>query len=144
MKKLLKSPKIYYSMKLSNEQLIKKARAIAQVHKLPNAGKTGEVGCALVSEKGNVYLGVSIGADCGIGFCAEHSAIASMVLKKEYRIRKIVAVSSDGRILPPCGRCRELLYQIDEKNYATEIIIDTKRVVRLKDLLPELWQKRFY
>ncbi len=101
------------------------------------------MGCALISERGNLYLGVSIHACCGVGFCAEHSAIANMVLNQEYKIKKIVAVFGDGIILPPCGRCREFMYEIDEKNYETDIILDKNRVAKLKDLLPEPWQKKF-
>jgi len=129
---------------ITNEQLIQKAKEVAKLHKSSEDVRIGDIGCALVTNKGNLYLGVSIHACCGIGFCAEHSAIASMVLKQEYKIKKIVAVSGDGTILPPCGRCRELMYQIDEENYETEIIIDKNKVVKLKDLLPEPWQKKFY
>lgn len=127
----------------SNEQLIQKAKEIAKLHESPFEVKIGEVGCALISEKGNLYLGVSIHACCGIGFCAEHGAIASMVLNQEYKIKKIVAVCGDGTILSPCGRCREFIYEIDEKNYDTEIILDNNRVAKLRDLLPEPWQKKF-
>lgn len=129
---------------LSNEQLIQKAKEITKLHKSSEDVRIGEVGCALISEKDNLYLGVNIHACCGVGFCAEHSAIANMVLNQEYKIKKIVAVSSNGIILPPCGRCREFIYEIDEKNYDTEIILDRNKVVKLKDLLPEPWQKKFY
>ena len=53
------------------------------------------VGCALVTEKGNVHLGVCIDVSCGIGFCAEHGAIAAMLMNGESRIAKIVAVWGD-------------------------------------------------
>ena len=129
---------------ITNQDLIQKAKEIAKLHKSSEDVRIGDVGCALVTDKGNVYLGVSIHACCGVGFCAEHSAFASMVLKQEYKIKKIVAVSGDGTILPPCGRCRELMYQINEENYDTEIILDKDKVAKLKDLLPEPWQKKFY
>jgi cytidine deaminase len=129
---------------ITDQKLIQKAKGVAKPRKSSRDVRIGDVGCALVTDKGNVYLGVSIHACCGIGFCAEHSAIASMVLKQEYKIKKIVAVSDDGRILPPCGRCRELMYQISEKNYETEILLDKNKTVKLKDLLPEPWQKNFY
>ena len=129
---------------LTNEQLIQKAKEIAKLHKSSEDVRIGDVGCVLISEKGNLYLGVSIHACCGVGFCAEHSAIANMVLNQEYKIKKIVAVSGDGTILPPCGRCREFMYEIDEENYETEIILDKNRVAKLKELLPEPWQKKFY
>lgn len=129
---------------LNNKELIKRAKDIADLKNISEDVRIGDVGCALITTKGQLYLGVSIHACCGIGFCAEHSAIASMVLNKEYRIEKIVAVTGDGTVVPPCGRCRELMYQIDEKNWNTDIIIDTNKVVKLKTLLPEPWQKKFY
>ena len=65
-------------------------------------------------------------------------------LKREYKIKRIVSVSIDGIILSPCGSCRELMYQIDDKNYNTKIILEKNRLVKLSDLLPEIWQKKFY
>lgn len=129
-------------VQITNNELIEKAKQAARFHKTSEDVVIGEVGCAVVTDKDNIYIGASIDACCGIGFCAEHSAIASMVTNGEYRIKKIVAVSGDGAVLPPCGRCRELMYQINEDNRNTEIIIGETRVVKLKDLLPEPWQKR--
>jgi len=37
-----------------------------------------------------------------------------------------------------------LIYQINEENYEAEIILEENKVVKLKDLLPEAWQKKFY
>lgn len=129
---------------ISNDQLIANAHAIAKVHKTSDDVITGEVGCALLTENNNLYLGVSIHASCGIGFCAEHSAIAAMVIKEEFIIKKIVAVQGNGTVIPPCGRCRELIYQIHSKNIDTEIILGKNKVASLKDLLPEIWQEKAY
>jgi cytidine deaminase len=51
-----------------------------------------DVGCALTTRSGNLYLGVCIDTASCTGLCAEHSAIAAMVTAGEYRIEKIVAV----------------------------------------------------
>ncbi len=127
--------------RITNKELIKKAKSIVKPERISYQVSFGYVGCALISASNNIYLGVNIDTGCGIGFCAEHSAIASMMTNGERRIKKIVAVSKDS-ILPPCGRCREFMYQIDEKNRNAEIIIDKNKVVRLKDLLPHPWQKK--
>ena len=64
-----------------------------------------------------------------------------MVTAGEYQIAKIVAVWRDeqGRlvVLPPCGRCRELMRQVDDANLDTEVILGDDRRQRLRDLLPE-------
>ena len=89
-------------------------------------------------------MGVSIDACSGIGFCAEHGAIAAMVTNKEYKIKLIVAVTSNGIILPPCGRCREMIYSINKENLNTKIILSENQEKTLKELLPEIWQEKAY
>lgn len=94
----------------------------------------------MVTDKGNVYTGVSIDCGCGIGFCAEHSAVASMLSNRESRISMVVAVRSGGQVLPPCGRCRELMYQVNWENKQTKVAIDLNKIVRLGRLLPTRFQ----
>ena len=124
---------------LSNEALIEKAESVVHSYKF-GENEVGQVGCALETDQGNVYLGVCMDISSGIGFCAEHSAIAAMVTAGEFRIQKIVAVwkGDDGRtyILSPCGRCREFMRQIHADNLQTEVILAVDRVVGLSDLLP--------
>jgi cytidine deaminase len=79
----------------------------------------------------------------GPGFCAEHRAIAAMVTAGEYQITTIVAVwrneAGDLHVLPPCGRCREFIRQIDPANLDTEFVLGRHRSAPLRELLPELW-----
>jgi cytidine deaminase len=100
----------------------------------------GNVAAALVTAQGNEYVGVCIDTGSGTGFCAEHAAVAAMVTAGEYRIARIVAVWRDeaGKlyVLPPCGRCREFLRQIDQGNLDTLVVIDRERSMPLRDLLP--------
>lgn len=100
----------------------------------------GDVAAALITQAGNRYRGVCIDTPSGTGFCAEHSAIAAMVTAGEYEIARIVAVWRDdaGRlhVLPPCGRCRELIRQVDPANLDTEVVLGLDRSVPLRALLP--------
>ena len=103
----------------------------------------GYVGAALVTDQGNVYTGINNSLICGIGFCAEHSAVAEMIKNGETRIRKIVATTAEGHVLPPCGRCREMIYQVDESNLDTVVIIGNRDKKLLRELLPHNWQNYF-
>ncbi len=127
------------TMPVTNETLIAKAESVVKPRRIRDF-VVGDVGAALVTDQGNIYLGVCMDISSGIGFCAEHSAIAAMVTAGETRIAKIVAVWKDAEgqpyILSPCGRCREFIRQIDERNLATEVILDVDKVVILADLLP--------
>ena len=73
-----------------------------------------------VTPLGNIYQGVCIDTGSGMGFCTEHAAVAAMVTARESSVAKVVAVwlDKDGTlfVLPPCGRCREFMSQIDESN----------------------------
>jgi len=124
---------------VTNKKLIEDAQKLVFPKELSVGCISGEVGSIIVSDTGNVYTGISIDAPCGVGFCAEHSAIAEMLKNKESRIKTIVAAGGDV-VYPPCGRCREFMYQVNPANLDTDIILDEKRTVKLKELLPEIWQ----
>jgi cytidine deaminase len=122
-----------------NDELIGAAEAVLNP-RVARGRLFGDVAAALVTADGNRHFGVCIDATCGTGFCAEHAAIAAMVTSGEYRIARIVAVWRDEngrlRVLPPCGRCREFIRQIDDANIDTEVILDRERSVPLRELLP--------
>ena len=64
-----------------------------------------------------------------------------MLKAREADIGRIVAVDTDGTILVPCGRCRELIRQVSPRNSATEVIIGRDTVVRVSELLPDFDSK---
>ncbi len=126
---------------LTNLEMIEQAKTALGPRKLAGDNAAGDVACALLSSSGKLYFGVCIDINSGIGFCAEHSAIAAMITAGESSISKIVAVCGDV-VLPPCGRCRELIYQIDHNNLSnTDVILGADRAVKLKELLPFPWNE---
>lgn len=110
---------------------------------LKKNGKAGHVACALETVSGIVYTGICIDVPCSIGICAEQAAIAEMLKHGETKIKRIVAVYEDGSILSPCGRCRELISQLDLDNENTVVAINNDQKVTLKELLPERWDKKW-
>ncbi len=100
----------------------------------------GDVACSLIASSGTRYQGVCVDTGSGTGFCAEHAAIAAMVTAREYLIDRIVAVWRDpeGRlyVLPPCGRCREFIRQIDPANIDTEVVLGLDATTPLREPLP--------
>ncbi len=118
--------------------LIATARAVCGEFRLSRHHSAASAAAAIRTAQGNVYTGVCIDLDCGLGFCAEASAVAEMLKHRETRIAAVVAVSED-RIIPPCGRCREMLAQLDAGNMDCSVIIGEDRVVPLRQLLPDHW-----
>lgn len=121
---------------MSNQEMIDLAKSILNPRKLSRSCEGGAVAAVLITDKGNVYKGVNIDTPCGMGFCAEHAAIAAMVTGGENKIAKIVAVGESGQLMPPCGRCRELMNEIHDENYDNTVVILNGGECPLKDLLP--------
>jgi cytidine deaminase len=133
-------------MKLTKEdkQLIEKAKEIIIKSRPVNLIDTGDVGSALITSRGNIFQGVSMGFYCGIGSCGEYQAIGNMISNGEKEIKTIVAVWYDEKnkryhIIPPCGKCREMINQIGKKSKETFVIISRNKKVKLKELLPLAW-----
>jgi len=124
---------------ISVEQLIKEAQNVLGEYTLSHPDySAASVGAALLTAHGNIFTGTNLDLACGIGFCAEHSAVAEMLKHRETQIEMIVAVNAKG-IIPPCGRCRELLFQIDNKNVDTKVYISKEKYITLDELLPQRW-----
>lgn len=127
-------------MNVSDENLIQLAKETVHPRSLSKRVDVGSVASALVTRGGNSYVGVCIDTACSLGYCAEHNAIGSMITAGESAIDTIVAVNAEGAIYSPCGRCRELIYQVDDSNAETRVLLKDGKVMLLKDLLPEYWQ----
>lgn len=102
---------------------------------------SGGVASAIVTLSGDVFLGVCIDTPCSMGFCAEHAAVAAMVTAGQFQLTQVVAVTRDHQtdtlaVLPPCGRCREFIYQIDRRNLDAEVVLGTDSLTTLGELLP--------
>jgi len=131
-------------MKLTKEdkELIKRAKILVGQKKV-TGGIVKEVGSALLTKGGKIFTGVSLDLWCGIGFCAEHSAIANMISHSDETEIKAIVACRDSRgkpIIHPCGRCREMMELIDKRNRGnTCVIISENKKVKLKELLPGEW-----
>ena len=126
---------------MTKRDLINHAYKVTGEYQPSDYCTSGSVGAALVTKAGNVYTGVCIDCACSLGFCAEHSAIAEMLKHKESEIEMIVAINSKKKIAPPCGRCRELIYQVNKANVNTKVVIAHNKDILLKELLPHRWQE---
>jgi cytidine deaminase len=119
-------------------ELIAAARRVQGEFSLGANFSAGGVGAAVRGRSGRVYTGICLDLACGIGFCAEHAAVAEMLEHRESEIDAVVAVGA-GVILAPCGRCRELMAQINPANLDCRVVLGEDRVVPLRALLPEHW-----
>ena len=107
--------------------------------------------CALESEDGTIYAGFCIEACSGVmNLCAERVAALNMYVSSgQTRIKRLIAFRDrppyGGGSGMPCGACREFLYQLNEENENTEILVDyeSRKTVTLKELLPDFCGKEY-
>ena len=102
----------------------------------------GGVAAAVESASGRIYVGVCVDTASTLGICAERNAMFNMITNGEDSIRRVLAVDRRGKVVPPCGACREFMVQLMMPDYRqVEIMLDyeERRVVTLGDLTPEWW-----
>lgn len=98
------------------------------------------VGAALRTRSGRVFAAVHLEANVGrVAVCAEAVALGMAAAAGDTQVDTIVAVDRHGRIVAPCGMCRELL-----SDYAPDcrVILGEERAVKISALLPEKYQRQ--
>jgi cytidine deaminase len=118
--------------------LIIAANSVLGEFKLAKEFSVGSCGAAIQTSTGNIYTGVCIDLGCGLGFCAEAAAIAEMLKHRKTHITRLVAVTKNG-VLPPCGRCREMMVQVDRRNIDCSVMVSENKSMTLRQLLPSHW-----
>ena len=112
------------------DELILQARAVIAARYRPD---WHHVGAALLTRSGAVFSAVHIEAYVGrVTVCAEAVAVGMAATAGDTDIQAAVAVYHDGRIVSPCGMCRELL-----ADYAQNcIVIVGREAIPVSELIP--------
>ena len=123
-------------------ELYNAAKAVLNPRAVSKFVEAGGVAAAIESGSGKIYTGVCVDTACTLGICAERNAIFHMLTDGKDTIRRVIAISSKGEAMAPCGACRELMVQLMPQKYRDiEIMLDfeEERVVTLGELTPEWW-----
>lgn len=134
------------------EKLYQEAKKHYKPHDLSPFFYSNHVSCAIEAQDGTIYHGFCIeGASGVLNLCAERIAAINMIVNSNQTVIKRLLVMRDkppyieGNFIP-CGACREFLLQLDIKNKETEILLDydSKKTIKLKELLPKWWGEERY
>jgi cytidine deaminase len=70
------------------------------------------VGAALEDEAGRVHTGCNVeNATYGLTVCAERVAIFKAISEGARRFRRIAVAADTETLTPPCGACRQILWE---------------------------------
>ena len=132
------------SMVASDAELIERAAEARLAAHAPYSNF--EVGAALLSSDGRVFTGCNIeNSAYGLSMCAERVAIFKAVSEGANEFTKIAVVTDSESLTPPCGCCRQMIWEF--ASAATEVILANLtgdvRSFEIKELLPEAFDARF-
>lgn len=129
---------------ISDQDLIQLAKAARKHAYAPYSNF--HVGAALLASDGRVFTGSNVeNSTYGLSMCAERVAIFKAVSEGEREIVKIAVVTDHDSIAPPCGCCRQMIWEFSGDK--TEVILanlsgDVRRY-RIQELLPEAFDARY-
>ena len=104
------------------------------------------VGAALETASGRIYLGCNIeSSSYGLTLCAERVALFKALSEGEKKFSRIAIMAGTGKPTPPCGACRQVLWDFAPD---LEVIIGNQNgkieVRKLTELLPNGFDRRYF
>lgn len=94
------------------------------------------VGAAVLTESGKVFTGCNVeNASYGLTNCAERTAVYKAVSEGERSITAVVVFTPTEVVTPPCGACRQVLYEFGPRCLVLAVGVGTHRSVSRIDLL---------
>jgi cytidine deaminase len=127
---------------LSDSDLLRAARAARRRAHAPFS--RFKVGAALEAADGTIITGCNIeNASWGLTMCAERVAMFKALSEGHRRFRRIAVVTSAASPTPPCGACRQILWEFggDLEIILANLRRETGRH-RLRELLPRPFDAR--
>ena len=103
------------------------------------------VGAAIETADGQIISGCNIeNATYGLTVCAERVAIFKALSDGHRVFRRIVVVADTVEPTPPCGACRQIMWEFaGDIEVVLADLHATRARYRLKDLLPHAFDKSF-
>ncbi|MGE3340215.1 MAG: cytidine deaminase [Alphaproteobacteria bacterium] len=121
---------------MADSDLIAAARAVRLNAEARYSGF--KVGAALEAEDGTIITGCNVeNATYGLTVCAERVAVFKAISEGHRRFRKVAVVADAATPTPPCGACRQILWEFggDLEVILANTTAETGRH-RLRDLFP--------
>lgn len=103
------------------------------------------VGAALEAEDGRVFTGGNVeNATYGLSVCAERVAVFKAISEGARKFRRIAVAADTDVLTPPCGACRQILWEFcgDIEVTLTNLAGKTQ-TLRMKDLFPRPFDASF-
>ncbi len=103
------------------------------------------VGAALEADDGRIFTGCNVeNATYGLTICAERVAVFKAISEGARKFRRIAVAADTDQLTPPCGACRQILWEFLGDTEVTLVNLHGKsETLRLKDLFPRPFDASF-
>ena len=128
---------------MEKKELIAAATAVRENAYAPFS--SFKVGSAIEMEDGEVIDGCNVvSASYGLTVCAERVAIWKAISEGKRKIKQIAVVADTEELTPPCGVCRQIIWEFGGDIPVTMANLKGKtETVQMKDLLPRAFDTKF-
>ena len=126
-----------------DEQLVEAARRVRENAYAPFS--EFKVGSALETDDGEIIVGSNVeSASYGLTVCAERVAVWNAISQGKRKIKKIAVVADTEDLTPPCGVCRQIIWEFGGDIPVTLANLHgSVETLRMKDLLPRAFDTKF-
>jgi cytidine deaminase len=126
-----------------DKKLVASARAVRENAYAPFS--EFKVGAALLTDDGEIITGSNVeSASYGLTVCAERVAVWNAISQGKRRIKKIAVVADTDELTPPCGVCRQIIWEFGGDIPVIFSNLNGKtETVQMKDLLPRAFDTKF-
>lgn len=122
-----------------NQSLIEEAKKAREKAYVPYS--QFKVGAAILTIDDKIFTGCNIeNVSLGLTVCAEVTALVKAVSEGFKSFKELVTIADSEAVCPPCGRCRQMLYEFSPD---MKIIMVTVKGKKEETLLKEILPKAF-
>ena len=132
-----------YLMDNTEKELVEAALEVREKAYAPYSNF--KVGAAIRTKEGKVYVGCNVeSASYGLTVCAERVAIWKSISEGKHKITQIAVVADTEELTPPCGVCRQIIWEFGGDIPVTLANLNGKtETVQMRELLPRAFDTKF-
>jgi cytidine deaminase len=105
-----------------------------------------KVGAAIEDEHGRIFTGCNVeNSTYALSLCAERVAVAKAVSEGAGKLLRVVVVADTDILTPPCGACRQILWEFCGNAELTVINLAGKHeTMSIEEVFPRPFDASFF
>lgn len=127
----------------SPDPLIQAARAVRE--RAAARFSQFKVGAAVEDETGRIFTGCNVeSASYSLTMCAERVAVFKAISEGAAKLRRIAVVADTKTLTPPCGACRQILWEFcPDAELILANLSGKQETLSLREIFPSPFEASF-